>query len=509
MRIRLWVASLLALSCPAGSYAQDASPPSTDRWVTFHHDYQRTGRSPVVGPQSLATYKWRKPVAADDGPLGVVRSSAAIGLQGQIYISGVRGEVSSAVTALASFSPDGTRRWRADMGHGQTDSSPSLASDDTIYVGGGARAGEKKIGSLWSFTGDGAFRWTAPNIDNTVLATPALSPSVDALDLDQDHIVYVGTAVGTGLFYALDFLTGVQIPTWSVPPILGFIGSPPAIGKDGTVYFGSEGDGGRLTAVSPKNGEALWSVPTEGTVYVAPALSNDGSLLYFGSEFGLMYAVETATGHEKWTNLDAGNSYFSSPAVGADGTVYAGNDDGFLYAFDGQTGEVKWKFDTGVDGVERAPIFSSPAVGGDGTIYFGCDNGLILAVNPNGTLKSEYQVVDTEIPGAEAPEVESSPAIGPDGTLYIGADDGYLYAFAGPTVLAGDINQDGKVSIGDASLALRHLVNLIRLTPAQVAIGDVAPKSEPGQPAGDGKVDIQDVIRLLRRAVDLEPDPWP
>jgi hypothetical protein len=154
-------------------------------------------------------------------------------------------------------------------------------------------------------------------------------------------------------------------------------------------------------------------------------------------------------------------------------------------------------------------IFSSPAVGGDGTIYFGCDNGAIFAVNPDGTLKSKYQVVDASLPGADPPPVESSPAIGPDGTLYIGADDGYLYAFAGPTVLAGDINQDGKVNLGDASLALRHVVNLIRLTPTQIAIGDVAPKSEAGKPAGDGKVDIKDVIRLLRRTVGLEPDPWP
>jgi outer membrane protein assembly factor BamB len=508
MRIRLWVASLMAFSCSAGSYAQDASPPSsTDRWVTFHHDYQRTGRSPVVGPQTLDTFKWRKPVAADTGPLGIVRASAAIGLQGQIYIAGVRGDVSSAITVLSSFSPDGTRRWRVDMGNGQTDSSPSLASDDTIYVGGGAREGEKG-GALWSFTGDGAFRWTSPVIHNTVLATPALSLKVDALDIEAGHIIYVGTAVSTGIFYALDFLTGVPLSSWNAPPITGFISSPPAIGKDGTAYFGSEGDGGRLTAVSPVNGEAKWSISTEGTVYAAPALSDDGTV-YAGSEFGVMYAVDAATGTEKWTNTDAGDSYFSSPAIAADGTVYVGNDDGYLYAFEGKTGEIKWRFDTGVTGVARAKIFSSPAVGGDGTIYFGCGNGLIFAVNPDGTLKASYQLTDTSIPGAVAPAVESSPAIGPDGTLYVGADDGYLYAFAGPSALAGDINQDGKVGISDASLALRHVVNLIRLTPAQIAIGDVSPKPGVGKPVGDGVVDIRDVIRILRRTVGLEPDPWP
>jgi outer membrane protein assembly factor BamB len=245
-------------------------------------------------------------------------------------------------------------------------------------------------------------------------------------------------------------------------------------------------------------------VETAGSVEGSPALSDDGTL-YFGSVFGVFYAVDSETGEVKWTNEEAGGGYFSSPALGTDGAVIAGNDDGVLYAFDPETGEIRWRFTTGEQGEEPGAIASSPAVGGDGTIYFGCDNGSVYAVGPDGKLRSRFAVEATEVPGATV-AVISSPTLGPDGTLYIGANDGYLYAFNDRTEpLPGDLNQDGRVLIGDAMLALRYVVGAVRLTPAQLKAADVYPGRRKDGSHGDGTVGITDVIRILRFTVGLEP----
>jgi hypothetical protein len=59
-------------------------------------------------------------------------------------------------------------------------------------------------------------------------------------------------------------------------------------------------------------------------------------------------------------------------------------------------------------------------------------------------------------------------------------------------------------SITDALMALRHAVNLIVLTPEQLAHGDVAPLDPvTGIPNPNGVVDISDALIILRRVVGL------
>jgi outer membrane protein assembly factor BamB len=496
MRVRLWVVYAAVIGCSIGGGARAQTGP-VDRWVTFRHDYQRTGRSTVVGPQTLDRLKWRKPVASDFSPYGAVQTSPAIGLSGRIFVSAVQQPTGDLPhTYLACMGPDGSILWRLNLGVGQTISSPSLANDDTLYVGVSPDDSDgKRRSALRSFDAQGNDRWTSgfPAIPSTVFASPALDPV-------NQHTVYVGSHGSGGLFYAIDFATGA--PDWISPEAPGWIDSPAAVGRDdGVIYFGSQGDGGRLNAVTPELGEAKWTFNTEGAIEAAPALSDSG-VLFVGSLFGVMYAVNAATGSEVWSDRSAQGGYYSSPALGANGVVYVGNDDGCLYAFDAKSGSVKWRFNAGF------PIFSSPAVGGDGTIYFGCDGGVIYALNPDGTLKSEY-VLPLDPESSVGPvAVGSSPAIGPDGTLYVGADDGFLYAFQAAAPLAGDISQNGRVDVSDATLALRSVIGIVKFSLDQVKIGDVAPKRADGT-VGDGMVRIDDVVRILRRAVGLEPDPWP
>src|SRR5437016_183931 len=66
----------------------------------------------------------------------------------------------------------------------------------------------------------------------------------------------------------------------------------PAIGVDGTIYFGSSD--GSLYAVH-SNGTTYWSYPTGGGVISAPALASDETV-YVGSLDGWLYAVQADAG---------------------------------------------------------------------------------------------------------------------------------------------------------------------------------------------------------------------
>jgi outer membrane protein assembly factor BamB len=67
----------------------------------------------------------------------------------------------------------------------------------------------------------------------------------------------------------------------------------------------------------------------------APAMGSDGTV-YFGTGDDYLYALNS-DGTLSW-KFQTGNVVGSSPAIGSDGTVYVGFKDGFLYAIQGSSG---------------------------------------------------------------------------------------------------------------------------------------------------------------------------
>src|SRR5882724_182205 len=203
-----------------------------------------------------------------------------------------------------------------------------------------------------------------------------------------------------------------QTITWSFAATREANGSP-AIGVDGTIYFGSTD--GRLYAVK-SNGTLSWSFPTGDAVISPPALASDETV-YFGSIDGSLYAVQadagSTSGKLRWS-VRTGGQIHSSPAVGVDGTIYVGSMDGKLYAVR-PDGTPRWPLPF----VTRGGIASSPAVGVDGTIYVGSRDNRVYAINRDGTKKWDFVTGN---------QVESSPAIGTDGTIYVGSVDAKVYA---------------------------------------------------------------------------------
>ncbi len=72
----------------------------------------------------------------------------------------------------------------------------------------------------------------------------------------------------------------------------------------------------------------------------------------------------------------------------------------------------------------------------------------------------------------------------------------------------GDLNRNNRVDVGDAVQIITYVLGFAAPTPEAVSRGDVAPLQRDGS-FGNGRLEIEDVVRVLRRSVGLEPEPWP
>ena len=229
--------------------------------------------------------------------------------------------------------------------------------------------------------------------------------------IGADGTIYVGwndDPAQTSHWYALSpqggILWTVDVPgrtTWGMP----------AIGADGTLYFGSSiGTAGSLVAVDP-GGSIRWILDNLDAISSSPALGPDGTIHVAGGRH--VHAVDSQ-GEIRWTyETPVRNFFISSPAVTSDGTIYVGGDDHSLHAIN-RDGSPRWTFKTG--DLIRAP----PSVGVDGTIYVASYDGRLYAVGPDGS--ERWSVVVMRPPegfeGSRA-SVDSPPSIGPDGAIYV------------------------------------------------------------------------------------------
>lgn len=226
---------------------------------------------------------------------------------------------------------------------------------------------------------------------------PASSYSSPAIGDNQT--VYVGY----GTFLVAFDTAGSSIGTYETG---GLVDGSPAIGADGTVYFGSEDR--FLYALHPDCSER-WRYGTGGPIHSSPAIAGNGTV-YVGCDDGCLYAVGS-DGMYHW-RCQTGGPVRSSPAIASDGTVYIGSDDSCLYAVNPDS-TTRWRYQTG------GPVSSSPAIGSDGAVYVGSGDKYVYAIGPNGTLRWRHTFGNGE---------PSSPAIGTDGTVYAGSSDSCVYA---------------------------------------------------------------------------------
>lgn len=204
-------------------------------------------------------------------------------------------------------------------------------------------------------------------------------------------------------------------------PTQGTVFSAAVLAEDGTVLFGSHDH--FLYALTPE-GALRWKLQTGDLVWATPALGPNG-VVYAGSDDDKVYAANLADGTLRWASAfgrcrravglgpEAARCDVDQLTLGPDGTIYAGGDG--IYAIR-PDGTLRWRFSP----AEKAHCAGAPAVSPEGLVYAGCQDDAVYALDAEGNKRWEFRGPN---------DFDSTPALGPDGTVYIGSDDRRLYAF--------------------------------------------------------------------------------
>lgn len=203
--------------------------------------------------------RWKITINSEVG----VSSTPAIGGNGVIYIGDVDGY-------LYAISPDGTEIWRTKISNEILGSSPIIL-EDTIYIGSYAIES-----GLIALDTNGTIKWSYTTHDGI-----DVSPSAGL-----DDTIYVGDT--KGYLYALYPNGSLK---WSLK--LGSeIDTTAAVTN--SIYVGSD----RNMYCISLDGDIIWSFTAGDNIDSSPAIGLDGTI-YFGCNDGYLYALKS-TGELKW-----------------------------------------------------------------------------------------------------------------------------------------------------------------------------------------------------------------
>ena len=263
-----------------------------------------------------------------------------------------------------TFDINPTPRGMIDVGQ----SAPAVSLDGTIYAA---------AGGLYAINPDGTLKWARFN--------PAVEDIRNTPVIGKDNILYF--VYHNIPLTALDPTDGHTL--WSRElGVNDHVFASPAIGTDGAIVIAT--NPGVVYAVSA-NGDILWSFDTNSfgyscTMRSSPAIDEDGTI-YLGTNSGNPSSIFIALnpdGSLKWTfepsdlpsNVPSSHfDIYSSPAIGSDGTLYFGNEFGRVYALDPKNGSIMWMVES-----KSGITWSSPALSSMGTLFINNLTGHFYAI---------------------------------------------------------------------------------------------------------------------------------
>ena len=291
------IATAAALPAPALVPAPAATALPGDDWVTFAHDYKRTGletNNTTITAKTVArlALKWKANVGG-----GVYDSPLVYG--GNVIVATVQNG------AVYDFAADtGKLLWTTTIGN-ELRATPSIA-DGLVFVGN--RLASPASLPLPSYLYalrllDGSIAWRAP-LNGVTHGSPVVA----------NGKVFIGTAGGdppqciNGGITALDESTGTQLWKWEVNPQAHGGGSVwGAVSYDGTYLFFGTGNTCQRPIMTANGAAALTTDGTLAWSFVAARDSyadddtGSGVLLTqqkasFMSKNGSLYSLDRATG---------------------------------------------------------------------------------------------------------------------------------------------------------------------------------------------------------------------
>ncbi|MFO7526333.1 MAG: PQQ-binding-like beta-propeller repeat protein [Ignavibacteriaceae bacterium] len=174
---------------------------------------------------------------------------------------------------------------------------------------------------------------------------------------------------------------------------------------------------GRSPFKGPQTPNLVWTVDMPYGIFSGPVIGEEGNL-YFGSyyNFGDYFYCYDTDGKEIW-NYKLGKVYppRSGIVIDSNNTIYFGASDGYFYALN-PDGTLKWEYQT-----FAAFGFAITNVDLQGNLYLPNDSGQLFSFSPAGNLNWSVTY--------ESGFRSRSPVFSPDGnTIYIAGRDSNLFA---------------------------------------------------------------------------------
>ncbi|MFH1687538.1 MAG: PQQ-binding-like beta-propeller repeat protein [bacterium] len=347
--------------------------------VTIGHDgtlyvgaggyYQGGGDSSMyaIHPDGSLKWQYKTGQGITDGQKSGIFSSVAIGPDSALYF----GCLDANLYCLEDSGTYARLRWKNNPGGWPIYGSPVVRDNGFVYAG-------SLNFRFYCFNPAGEIEWYYPT-NWCVFSSPILG---------ADGVIHVGSKDHNLWTFRDSTSFGSVVWKHKIGTFYDghLIDCSPSLGDNGTIYFGSDQFGATGQTPVPVD-TAFWAVNPDGTrkwaVYIgngvesSPAVGHDGTI-YFGSYNGNVYAVDDSItyGKVKWT-FPTGAAVDASPTVDADGVVYIGSRDSTMYALN-PDGSVKWSLKVGGE------IESSVTIDDQGYAYFGSFDGKLYKVGTGG-----------------------------------------------------------------------------------------------------------------------------